>query len=63
MESEGGGFRGAIAKALMLDVPVLTSVNPAFQDSWLAFTDGFATQLPADLAQLQMWWKREAQFR
>jgi len=57
MESEGGGFRAAIAKALLMGIPVLTSVNPAFDQDWRAFTGGIATPLTPDADALHAWWK------
>lgn len=61
IEAEGGGFRAAMGKALTLDIPVLTSVNPAFEAEWLAFTGGMAHCLaPQDWA-LNEWWSARAQ--
>lgn len=64
LEADGGGFRAAIGKALLLDVPVLTSVNPAFDAAWQDFTGGFATRLPLDAAGIHAWldesWTRAA---
>lgn len=57
MEAEGGGFRAAIGKALLLGVPVLTSVNPTFDREWQAFTGGLATRLAPDTAHLHAWWR------
>ena len=57
LESEGGGFRQAIAKALLLGVPVLTSVNPLFDAEWQAFTGGLATRLDPDTTELFGWWR------
>lgn len=57
MESEGGGFRNAIAKALLLGVPVLTSVNPAFDADWQDFTGGSATLLMPGAENLRSWWQ------
>jgi hypothetical protein len=57
LESDGGGFRQAIAKALLLGVPVLTSVNPLFDAEWQAFTAGMAIRLHPDTAELLGWWQ------
>ncbi|MFO1130892.1 MAG: DUF2478 domain-containing protein [Hyphomicrobiales bacterium] len=57
LESEGGGFRGAITKALLLGVPVLTSVNPQFDAEWQDFTGGMAMLLPLEAATLRAWWQ------
>lgn len=57
LESEGGGFRGAITKALLLGVPVLTSVNPQFDADWQDFTGGMATPLPLEVDVLRAWWQ------
>lgn len=55
LESDGGGFRAPIAKALLLGVPVLTSVNPVFDAAWQDFTGGLATMLPLDADELHAW--------
>lgn len=57
LESEGGGFRQVIAKALLFGVPVLTSVNPLFDVEWQTFTGGLATRIHPDAAELQSWWQ------
>lgn len=57
-EAEGAGFRTAMAKALMADVPVLTTVAAGQQQAFEAFADGLATQLPADLPILEAWCKQ-----
>ena len=56
LESEGGGFRQAIAKAQLLGVPVVTSVNPIFDEAWHHFTGGLADRLPIGEAELRNWW-------
>lgn len=57
LESEGGGFRAAMGKALLLGIPVLTSVNPAFDHDWRDFTGGTATPLRPEAGVLHGWWK------
>jgi len=56
VEAEGGGFRMAIGKAMLLDISILTSVNPLFEASWQEFTCGMATRLPIDRAHVMAWW-------
>lgn len=56
VEADGGGFRTAIGKAMLLDIPILTSVNPLFDASWQEFTCGLATRLPIDMAAVRAWW-------
>lgn len=54
-EAEGRGFRGAIAEALSLGIPVLVGLNglnaPAFDE----FTGGLAEQLEPEEAVLRGW--------
>ncbi|WP_050528439.1 DUF2478 domain-containing protein [Pseudorhodobacter aquimaris] len=54
-ESEGRGFRDLIAKAIALDIPVLTAVRPTYAESWTAFGAGAASELPMDSTAVLGW--------
>ena len=54
-EREGRGFRDLIAKAITLDVPVLTAVRPTYADAWHDFGAGMACDLPADRDAVLRW--------
>lgn len=54
-ELEGEGFRGAIAKALLAGVPVLTMVSPGARAGFLDFAGDLAVELPADAAAVLHW--------
>lgn len=47
-ESEGRGFRDLMAKAIALDLPVLTAVRPTYAEAWSEFGAGVACDLPMD---------------
>ena len=51
------GVALAVAFALLLGVPVLTSVNPQFDAEWQDFTGGMAMLLPLEAATLRAWWQ------
>ena len=54
-EAEGRGFRAVIGAALARDVPVLTSVNTANLEAFLAFSDGLAERVAPDPDGLRAW--------
>lgn len=54
-ECDGEGFRDVIGRAMLADVPVLTSCGPGHRDGLLEFSGGMATELPADMAQIVDW--------
>lgn len=54
-ESDGRGFRDLIAKAMILDVPVLTAVRPTYADAWSQFGAGMACDLRADRDTVLDW--------
>ena len=54
-ELEGEGFREVIGKALLLNVPVVTTVSAGHVAGFLDFADGLASELPADAAQIVAW--------
>jgi uncharacterized protein DUF2478 len=47
-ESEGRGFRGAIEAAMALGIPVIIAYRDEFEQEWVKFEGGLATNLPAD---------------
>ncbi|MFT3673459.1 DUF2478 domain-containing protein [Aestuariivirga sp.] len=58
-ESLGRGFSGAFRKAMLLDIPLLTSVNPVFETDWQAFTGGLAQRLPPSVEAISAWWQSQ----
>lgn len=54
-EAEGRGFRSIIGQALAQDIPVLTAVRQPNMDRFLAFADGMAAAVSADICALQDW--------
>jgi hypothetical protein len=52
---EGGGLRGAVARAMELGVPVLTAVRPPYDAAWAQFHGGYSSALPQDLAAVLAW--------
>ena len=54
-EAEGGGFREVIGRALLAGIPVLTSVSARNLPAFLAFAEGFATEVPADVDLAVAW--------
>ena len=54
-EAEGGGFREVIGRALLADIPVLTSMSPKNLQAFESFAGGLAAELPADRDQVVAW--------
>lgn len=51
-ESEGGGFRGAIEKAVTLGIRVIVAYKPEYAPNWLAFHGGMATDCAPDKSMI-----------
>ncbi|WP_371225047.1 DUF2478 domain-containing protein [Roseovarius sp. 2305UL8-3] len=54
-ESQGGGFRPLVEKALGLNIPVLLSVTRSYHDDWRAYAGSYATDLPATSPHVRQW--------
>jgi len=54
-EGEGRGFRGLIAEALSLGIPVLTGVNATNRAAFAAFAEGLADPLGAEPTAILAW--------
>ena len=54
-EADGRGFRDLIAQALSRGIPVITGVNKQNLESFLEFSDGFASQVSPDIDALSEW--------
>lgn len=54
-ELDGSGFREVIGKALMQDLPVLTTISPGHRTAFLDYAGDLATELPADVASVAAW--------
>lgn len=48
-EAEAKGLRGAIEKALGLDIPVIVGVRPDYKEAWQAFHGGLARKASVGL--------------
>ncbi len=57
-EIDGRGFRPLIGKAMMLGVPVLTSVSARNRAGFEAFADGIAEQIAPSQADVLCWCHR-----
>jgi hypothetical protein len=57
LEAERKGLMSAFAEAVEADVPVLTSVSPAFQGAWERFASPLFVMLPAKPAAIDEWWQ------
>lgn len=54
-EAEGGGFRDVIGRALMADIPVLTTVSRGNLAAFLRFADGLANEVAPDPEAAVAW--------
>jgi nucleoside-triphosphatase THEP1 len=54
-ETQGGGFREVIGRALLAGVPVLTSVSARNLPAFLDFAGGLATEVPAESDRAVAW--------
>jgi hypothetical protein len=52
---EGRGLRGALVRAVELEVPVLTAVRPPYDIAWADFHGGCAAALPAEIDAIVDW--------
>lgn len=59
-EAEGGGFRGVIARAIDIDVPLLTAVRPLYREAWQCFHGGMAVDLAPEANDVLAWCRRAA---
>lgn len=57
-EAEGRGFRGVIAEALALGIPVIVGVNGLNLAGFEEFAGGLASRLPPDCEALAAWASR-----
>lgn len=56
LEAAGRGLAEAFTMALAIDLPLLTSVSPAFETAWKAFAAPHFDILPADVELIETWW-------
>jgi len=54
-EAEGRGLRPVIAKALLMDIPVVVGVNALNREAFAAFADGYAQPLAATRDTVEHW--------
>lgn len=57
LEAERKGLMSAFAEAVEADVPVLTSVSPAYQEAWERFASPLFVMLPTSPAAIEGWWQ------
>lgn len=57
LEEDGDGLVDEMMAAMAEGIPLLTTVSLGRADSWLAFTGGLTTLLPADAGAIRRWWR------
>lgn len=55
LEASRDGLVTAFTAAMEADVPILTSVSPAFEQAWGAFAAPLFCVLPAERAEIETW--------
>lgn len=56
LEAGGEGLLDSFKSAIEAELPVLTSVSPAFEAAWVGFAGPTFAVLPADAAKIDAWW-------
>jgi hypothetical protein len=56
LEAAGHGLAEAFTMALAVDLPLLTSVSPAFETAWRAFVAPHFDILPVEVEPIETWW-------
>lgn len=54
-ESQGGGLRPLIERAVSEEIPVLISVNASYRSEWQAFCGDYARDIPMHPGAIQTW--------
>lgn len=58
MEAENGsGLLSAFIAAVEGGIPVLTSVAPRYEESWIRFADPLFVRVAADMQAIDRWWQ------
>ena len=57
LEAVNSGLVGAFIAAIEAQIPVLTSVPPAFEAAWAKVAGPSFVTLPADPAKIEAWWQ------
>lgn len=57
LEAAGRGLSEAFTAALAADLPLLTSVSPAFDAAWRGFAAPRFEILPAEVDPIETWWR------
>jgi hypothetical protein len=57
LEAQSGGLRDAFTAAFEAEVPVLTSVSPAFRDAWESVAASLFVVMPAEIDRVDAWWR------
>ena len=56
LEASGTGLLNAFNAAIDADIPVLTSVSPAYEQTWVKFAGPSFVVVPADPVKIDEWW-------
>lgn len=57
LEAAREGLVPAFIAAMEAELPVLTSVSPAFEQAWATFAEPLFVVLPADTERVDAWWR------
>jgi Protein of unknown function (DUF2478) len=57
LEKSGGGLRDAFTAAIEADIPILTSVAPAYMAAWEGFVAPLSVTMRLDPGQIEEWWQ------
>jgi hypothetical protein len=57
LEAANSGLSDAFRAAIEADIPVLTSLPPAFDTAWKTFATPLFVSLPADADEIDAWWQ------
>ena len=57
LEKNGRGLRDAFTAAIEADIPILTSVSPAYMAAWEGYAAPRSITLPLDRGRIDEWWQ------
>jgi len=57
LEAAREGLVPAFVAAMEAELPVLTSVSPAFEQAWALFAEPMFVVLPAEVERVDAWWR------
>jgi uncharacterized protein DUF2478 len=56
LEKNGGGLRDAFTAAIEADIPILTSLSPAYMAAWENYAAPLSITMPLDPERIDAWW-------